>query len=96
MRSFLASVGLILSLCSGALSESKAAINAFKRVESFQPELQERDFDFAYPRRLEKRASPYLTNATQSEYFLSIEGDMFTDLGIRICRRWYCYTRRRL
>ncbi|KAI4175277.1 MAG: hypothetical protein LQ343_001813 [Gyalolechia ehrenbergii] len=66
MRSFLVSVGFTLSLCAGVLSESKAAINAFKRVEALESGLVEREVDLPYTRRLHKRASPYLTEATQN------------------------------
>ncbi|KAI4100665.1 MAG: hypothetical protein L6R37_005328 [Teloschistes peruensis] len=66
MRSLLISLGIASSLFSGVLSESKAAINAFKRAEKFKPAIRERELhEFEQPKRLDKRASPYLTEATQ-------------------------------
>ncbi|KAI4243645.1 MAG: hypothetical protein LQ352_006990, partial [Teloschistes flavicans] len=66
MRSFLISLGLVSSLVSGVLSESKAAINAFKRAEKFRPAIRERELhEFKQPKKLDKRASPYMTEATQ-------------------------------
>ena len=66
MRSFCISIGLALSLCSGALSKSKAAIDVFRRAEALKPGLVERQPELPYHPKLDKRASPYLTDATQS------------------------------
>ncbi|KAL8961943.1 MAG: hypothetical protein Q9193_001584, partial [Seirophora villosa] len=65
MRSSLVAAGLAFSLSSWVSCESKQAINAFKRVEALKPERVEREFDLPRCTRLDKRASPYLTEATQ-------------------------------
>ncbi|KAL9023132.1 MAG: hypothetical protein Q9196_007372, partial [Gyalolechia fulgens] len=81
MRSSLVFAGFVLSRCAGVLSESKAAINAFKRVDALKPELVEREVDLSYPRRLDKRASPYLTEATQK---FVVDGTAIPDVDFDI------------
>lgn len=67
MRSSLLPIGLLLWLAGEALAESKNAINVFKRAETMAPSPVERTLDFNPHRKLDKRASPYLTEATQSK-----------------------------
>ena len=67
MRSCISYLVVGLALCLGAAAESKAAIDAFKRVNYMKAEIEERNQGFAQPRQpLRKRASPYLTDATES------------------------------
>lgn len=67
MWSFKLSVGLSLLLSLRALAESKNAIDVFKRADALTFETVERNVRFTHPRKLVKRASPYLTDATQSK-----------------------------
>ncbi|KAL8716944.1 MAG: hypothetical protein Q9225_005770 [Loekoesia sp. 1 TL-2023] len=82
MQSFLLSAGVVLSLCSAAFSESKAAINAFRRAEALNPGLVERQLELPkYHRKLDKRASPYLTEATQK---FVVDGSAIPDVDFDV------------
>ena len=64
-------LGALLGICATVGATSHGA-NAFKRIENKAPVIEKRSLDkpFTNP-RLQKRASPYLNNVTQSKTFTS-------------------------
>ncbi|KAL8678973.1 MAG: hypothetical protein Q9186_004694 [Xanthomendoza sp. 1 TL-2023] len=81
MRSILVSVGLILSVATKAVAESKDAIDIFKRADVMRPRIVERNLDFAQHRTLDKRSSPYLTDATQK---FAVNGSAIPDVDFDV------------
>ncbi|KAL9600453.1 MAG: hypothetical protein Q9219_003206 [cf. Caloplaca sp. 3 TL-2023] len=81
IRSFIA---LLLSLCSNVLS--KSAVDVFRRAEALSPNLIERQPELAqYSRTLDKRASPYLTAATQTMYIeFAVNGSAIPDVDFDV------------
>jgi len=72
MRFSIAGVGALLALGFQSVAAGNA-IHAFKRVERRQPVIERADpiAGFKNP-RLQKRASPYLNNVTESWYYHSL------------------------
>ncbi|KAL8778094.1 MAG: hypothetical protein Q9213_007569 [Squamulea squamosa] len=68
MRLPIVSFVLLSLFCSGALSESKNAIDVFKRAEALTLGLVGSDHDFTHHQKLEKRTSSYLTDATRTPF----------------------------
>ncbi|KAK4995112.1 hypothetical protein LTR66_004991 [Elasticomyces elasticus] len=74
-------VGALLSLCVVPVLATDA-INAFRRIENVAPVIEKRHADTPFQNsRLQKRASPYLTNATQK---FVVNGSAIPDVNFDI------------
>lgn len=99
MHFSLLQLGVVLGLCATIDAASGAhGANAFKRVENKAPVIEKRTLNkpFENP-RLQKRASPYLNNVTESRFcFPHLLRLHKTYRDRRVCRQWIGLTRCRL